>query len=448
MRNNVNIRVHNSKAIEMKLEYVPAGAPDRSDYQIDLFLFFPGNMGINETTYEKKHFYQDLTRNIRLKTPDFYLNNYYKRLKHFDDTCRVAMHSPNCEYMYKKFVCGYRAMLRNHTANITDESTEEDIGLLLEHVEKNRNIFRKLRKKHEDSDMFVLGDEFTSVVSNVYLVRLYDRLSSAHKEMILDTIREELHYRREHYPQSTAGDDEQNEKLINRYEWLKSYFYSILHLQAKRKKADTATTGLLYAVAAGLSMVFATVIAFWAQQKYGNFTVPFFAALVLGYMFKDRIKEGARAYLRKKFSARIYDFETLIYESSNRHAMGKTYEKAAFINVKDLPAYAANGYDPSDNIIRFSKTVRINHKKIKDVMDNEIDGVTDIMRLNVRRFISGLEEPLTLVYSVSDTNLEKKYVEKTYDMNVILRVAGKNGEAVIRGVLTVSARGIKRFRMD
>ncbi|MGE4266280.1 MAG: hypothetical protein AB7F25_02480 [Deferribacterales bacterium] len=448
MRNNVNIRVHNSKSIEMKLEYVPAGAPDRSDYQIDLFLFFPNNMGVNESTYEKKHFYQDLSRNIRLKTPDFYLNNYYKRLKHFDDTSNVAMRSPSCEYMYKKFVCGYRAMLRNHTLNITDASTQDEVGLLLEHVEKNRNIFRKLRKKHDGIEMFTLGDEFTSVVTNIYLVRLYDRLSASHREMIADTIREELHYRQEHYPQSTAGDDEQNEKLINRYEWLKNYFYTILHLTAKRKKADTATTVFVYAAAAGLSMVFATVIAFWAQQRYGNFTMPFFAALVLGYMFKDRIKESSRAYLRKKFSAHIYDFETRIYESSKKHAMGKTYEKSAFITVKDLPAYAVNGYDPADNIIRFSKKVRINHRKIKEVIDGEIDGVTDIMRLNVRRFISGLEEPLTLVYSVSDTNLEKKYVEKTYDMNIILRVAGKDGEAVIRGVLTVSARGIKRFRMD
>jgi hypothetical protein len=431
----------------MKLEYVPAGAPDRSDYHIDLFLFFPSSMGINETTYEKKHFYQDLTRNIRLKTPDFYLNNYYKRLKHFDDTSAFAMLASGSEYMYKKFVCGYRAMLRNHTAGITDESSQEEIELLIEHIRKNRTIFRRLREKHDTFEMFVFGDEFTSVVTNIYLVRLYDRLSNPLREIMLDTIREELKYRKEHYPQSTAGDDEQNEKLINRYEWLKNYFYTILHLQAKRKKADTATTGILYAVAAGLSMIFATVIAFWAQQRYGNFTVPFFVALVLGYMFKDRVKEASRAYLKKKFSSHIYDFETLIYESSKKHAMGKTFEKAAFITVKDLPAYAVNGYDPTDNIIRFSKNVRINHKKIQNVMDREIDGVTDIMRLNVRRFISGLEEPLTLVYSVSDNDLEKKYVEKTYDMNVILRVAGNGKEAVLRGVLTVSARGIKRFRM-
>lgn len=447
MRNSVNIRVHNSKSLEIKLEYTPQGAPDDSDYNIDLFLFFPDNMGINESSYEKKHFYQDLTRNIRLKTPDYYLHNYYKRLKSFDETSKIAMHSPAREYMYKKFVCGYRAMLRNHTQNICDTSTKEELELLLEHVEKNRNIFRKLQQKHGEMEMFTLGDEFTSVVTNVYLVRLYDRLNTPLKDMILDTIKEELRYRKEHYPQSTAGDNEQNERLINRYDWLKNYFYSVLHLQAKRKKADTATTGLLYSFAAGFSMVFATVVAFWAQQRYGNFTLPFFVALVLGYMFKDRIKEGSREYLRNRFESLIFDFETQIYESSKKHAMGKTFEKTTFIRTKDLPDYAANGFDPADSIIHFSKRVRVHHRKIKELVDSEIDGVTDILRLNVRRFISGLEEPLTLVYSVSDSDLEKKYVEKTYDMNVILRAAGKDGEAVFRGVLTVSARGIKRFRM-
>ena len=37
-------------------------------------------------------------------------------------------------------------------------------------------------------------------------------------------------------------------------------------------------------------MIFATGIAFAFQQKYGNFTIPLFVALVISYMLKDRIK--------------------------------------------------------------------------------------------------------------------------------------------------------------
>lgn len=447
MQNHIDIKVHNIKSLEIKLEYTPEGTPDTSDYNIDFFIFFPSDMGIDYSTYEKKQFYQDLKRNIRLKTPDFYLNNYYKKLKHFDDTCPLSSGSDNCEYMYKKFVCGYRSMLRNHASSINNDTPNEEIDILLESVSKTRKIFRRLRTNHGEKDeMFMLGDEFTSIVTNVYLVRLYDRLSIAHRDRILNVIREELQYRTQNYPKSTPGDEEKNEALINRYEWLKAYFYTVLHLQAKRKKADKTSTNILYAVSAGISMIFATVIAFWAQQKYGNFTLPFFVALVIGYMFKDRIKEGFRDMLRKKFSSLIYDFETQIYESSKKYAMGKTYERGKFITTKDLPTDIKDGYDPNDRIIQFTKKVHIDHKKITTLLDPEINGITDIMRYNISSVISGLEEPLSLVYSVTGSGLEKEYVERTYNMNLVLRVSAKEKTGMIRGVLTVTAKGIKRFK--
>lgn len=444
--NHINIRMHNRKSLEIKLEYVPDSMSEKSDYNIDFFLFFPEDMEIDYTNYDKKHFYQDLTRKIRLKTPDFVLNNYYKKLKHFDESCENNENS--CEYLYKKFICGYRAMLRNHTEKINDNSKVEEYELILEHITKTRNIFRKLvGKKDRKEIMFVLGDEFTSVVTNIYLVRLYDRLTAENREILLRVIKDELKYRQENYPHATAGDDEQNERLLNRYYHLKDYFYSVLHLKARRKKADRTTTSILYAVAAGLSMVFATLIAFWAQKKYGNFTMPFFAALVIGYMFKDRLKEGFKSLLKKLFAPAIYDFETQIFESKNLYAMGKTYERAAFITPKDLPSYAMNGYDQTDRIIHFNKKVKIFHKKINTHLDNEIRGVTDLMMFKVGRIISGLEEPLSLVYSVAGGTLEKKYVEKVYDMNVIVRVSAKDRTETVRGIMTISARGIKRFRI-
>lgn len=447
MQNHINIRIHNRKSLEIKLEYTPEGAPDTSDYNIDLLLFFPSDMDVNEATYEQKHFWQDMTRNIRLKTPDFYLNNYYKKLKHFDETCPLRNEPANCEYLYKKYVCGYRAMLRNHTLRIDDKTPQAEIDVLLDHVGRTRKIFRKLMTDHgADDKMFLLGDEFTSIVTNVYLVRLYDRLTIGEKGKILSVIREELEYRKEHYPQSTAGDQTRNEELIVRYEWLKNYFYTVLHLKAKRKKADRTSTNVLYAVAAGVSMIFATVITFWSQQRYGNFTLPFFAALVIGYMFKDRIKDGVRDFLRKTFSQLIYDFETVIYESRKQYAMGKTFERAKFITLKDIPEYARNGYDPNDSILYFNKKVRIEHKKITTLLDPEINGVTDIMRFNINRIISGLEEPLSLVYSVTANGMEKEYVERTYNINVLLRVSAKEKTGMIRGILTVSAKGIKRFK--
>jgi len=448
MSKNIDIRVHNRKTLEIKLEYVPKGAPEKSDYYIELYLFLPENMGINPSTYEKKYFYNDLFRSIRLKSPDYIMNNYYSRLKNFDENCKDDRQTEKCEYIYKKFICGYRSMIRSTLADISKQSSRKEIKEMLSNIRKNRSIFRKLRKKFGEShNMFVLGDEFSSIVSNVYLVRLYEKLGHYGNEDILATIKSELKYRKKHYPESLPGDDEKNGILINRYDYLKGYFYNVLSLRAKRKAGDKAMKNILYAVAAGVSMVFATVIAFWAQYRYGNFTLPFFAALVVGYMFKDRIKDGFRSLFEKAASPVIFDYITLLYESKGEHHMGKTSEKAEFISSEDLPEYVPQEKINGCRILRFIKKVHIENGKIKRLLDPEIHGISDIMRLNTNRLTSGLEEPLALMYSVNDDTLEKKFAEKIYSVEVFVRVAATGDAETLRGILTLSAKGIKNFRI-
>lgn len=113
MPGHINVRVHNKKTLELKLEYVPKNFPDTSRYDIDLLLFFPENMGVNETTYEKRYFYTDLFRSIRLKSPDYPMQNYHKKLKSFEEHCDSDTADQKCIYKFKKFITGYRTMLRN-----------------------------------------------------------------------------------------------------------------------------------------------------------------------------------------------------------------------------------------------------------------------------------------------------------------------------------------------
>lgn len=356
MSKHINVRVHNTKTLEIKLEYIPADQPDTSDYVIDLYLSMPANMSINENTYEKRYFYYDLFRSIRLKSPDFMLNKYYNRLKNFDESCSGEIHEKSCVYTFKKFITGYRSMLRNSAGALGKTSIEADIEYLLENVHKNRSVFRRLHREFGDKHpMFSMADEFTSIVTNIYLVRLYEKIR--HHNKILNTIKSELKYRRKHFPMSVPGDEDQNSRLISRYDYLKGYFYNVLSLRAKRKAGDKAVKNFLYASAAGLSMIIATVIAFWAQQRYGNFTLAFFVALVVGYMFKDRIKDGVRSLLEKLASPIIYDYVTLIYESSGEYAMGKTWERAGFVEGNRLNADIDISRTDNRNILHFNKKV-------------------------------------------------------------------------------------------
>ena len=60
-------------------------------------------------------------------------------------------------------------------------------------------------------------------------------------------------------------------------------------------------------------MILATVVLFFFKQKYGNFTTPFFFALVISYMLKDRIKEIVRYLFANNRKIRYYDNKTTLY---------------------------------------------------------------------------------------------------------------------------------------
>lgn len=69
------------------------------------------------------------------------------------------------------------------------------------------------------------------------------------------------------------------------------------------------------------------------------------------------------------------------------------------------------------------------------------------MRLNISRFTSGLEEPLALMYSVRDEKLEKTFAEKIYDVEVFLQIAASGRSETLKGIMTLTAKGIKNFRI-
>ena len=92
---------------------------------------------------------------------------------------------------------------------------------------------------------------------------------------------------------------------------------------------------IYYSIAAGLSMIFATVVAFSFQKKYGNFTMPLFVALVVSYMLKDRIKELMRFYFAHRLGKNYFDRKTTI--SMNERVVGWIKDGVDFISERKVP---------------------------------------------------------------------------------------------------------------
>ncbi|MEN8163498.1 MAG: hypothetical protein ABFS37_05170, partial [Acidobacteriota bacterium] len=215
-------------------------------------------------------------------------------------------------------------------------------------IDEYRSFYAIFNLPNVDEQIFTayqLTDESISLLIEEYSVELFQIVGeylkkgdkADYKYQLSRRVQAEFKHRRAHGYRSILKEGDDNEEYTYRLSILKRYASSILFLSTSIRREGTALEQILYSLAAGLSMMFATVTAFYFQQRFGNFTFPFFIALVVGYMFKDRIKETGRSLLSKYFLDSLYDRRIVIKSLDGRHKLGILKEKVSFVREEDIP---------------------------------------------------------------------------------------------------------------
>ena len=217
----------------------------------------------------------------------------------------------------------------------------------------------------------------------------------------------------------------------------------------------------LMAVAAGISMIFATVIAFYFQSIYGNFTFPVFVALVIGYMFKDRIKESGRALLSNKLKNFIFDRRINIKTLDRKYKLAVLREKITFLSENNLPqaVLTARHKDPfadldnegmGETIICHTKDIVLDASLFPKAFKGlpKVNGLNDIIRYNIQPYLRKMADPVEEQLLLEDGELKKVHTHKVYHINVVSRYKSISPGVEIlykRMRLVLTRKGIKRI---
>ena len=326
-----NVKIHDQFSLEMKVGFVAKQKQKINNFAFNVWMFIPNSLDINRFTYTKDDFYKDLTSHIRLITPAYLLQTLADPTSSPFCLLEKSFHTlaiePNknsqldYENQIKMYLSILKSSLREEVAHVIGSKPDQDRDLLVDsylmHAEKIVRQYRSLKLiiqvpsvPIELMDYFLFGDEFMSNLVEEYTFRMIEMLElldpvtcKNKKKNLLSRIQEEKLYKESNgYLVVEKNNHAKNQELVFRLSMLKKYIESNLFLDVKKRKDGVWVEQLLFSVAAGLSMIFATFIAFSFQQKYGSFTVPVFVALVISYMLKDRIKELARYYFAHKLS--------------------------------------------------------------------------------------------------------------------------------------------------
>lgn len=476
------VKIHDRFQIEIKLNYSVKQEQKSTDYTIDSYLFIPNSLDINKESYQKEQFYQDLQAYIRFKTPTVPLVQFLNEsgpaitleteCKQFAATPSEATHTI-FEQQIKLFCNTFRSTLRDHIDFIKDQS-KEDIKLLttqfLDHTKQIITFYRKLRPiimaptiPKDAFTKYLLGDEFISLVLEQFGYRLFhllkkinQRIYEQFEQKILQLIYQEVTYRSEHNYPSIPDKTGDNELLLYRKSILKKYINSILYLNTRTREEGELRYQIIYGIAAGMAMIFATGTAFLAQHYYGNFTFPLFAALVVSYIFKDRIKEITRNHFKRRIDKNIFDHKTTIY-TDHKKKIGRSRELFRFLKPQHLDSELLQVRDRK-GIVRlgehfigeqtflYRKNIKITTKQFQKFYATlSVTGLTDIIRLNLYQFIKKMDNPRKKIEVTNGITSEIIRGDRVYHLNLILRYQQEDQITFSQFRIILNRKGIKRI---
>lgn len=474
------VKIHDKFSLEIKLGFVARKKLATSDFMLNTWIFVPNSLDVNRNTYSKTDFYRDIKSNIRLITPVFLLKDLvegqsspYKFLKGSIISLASNPSRSNSEvyeFHIKMFLSILKSALREHVEHIQNNSIIEDnVYLVDEYISNIENIigsYRDLRKHinvptitKERLDYYLFGDEFMSNIIEQHtfkLVSILKKLDASERliERLLNLISKEIEYKKvKGYLIVDKGSATYNRELVYRLGMLKKYAESELFLTANKKKDGVIIEQLYLSIAAGLSMIFATIIAFSFQQKYGNFTIPLFFALVVSYMLKDRIKDLGRYYFAHKFSRFYFDYKIKI--SLNKLFIGWSKEAMDFIPSnrvpKDVynclnrsPIEEVNGRNSNEQVILFKKLVRLKRSNLDKSIQYSTLGMNEIIRINLSYFTQKMDDPNVPLFALEESDsFTVLRGEKFYSLNLIMQIQDKNQSEFHRYRVLLNRDGIK-----
>ena len=467
-------------SFEAKLQFpVKRKSGKINEFNVNIFMFLPHGLDVNKHNYTREDFYNSLKTSIRLTTPVYKLNQLINDngspFSMLLGSLNLVLNMPGdktvleYEKQIKRFCSVFNVALRYDASVILRTRNVDNKEVLISQfhidIKKIRNSFIDLRSKFDldstnDNVMSIYqhADEYQSLLVEkhvAFIVKSLTKLLGNKSDLVSQLekiVVDEMDYRLDMKYPSVAIKNQPYSHLLHRMARLKKFIESNLYLNTDTRKEGVVVEQLLFSIAAGIAMVFATAVAFASQLIYGNLSLPFFIALVIGYMFKDRIKELVRIYFSKKHQKVFYDFKTKIF-SQNKKKIGSLKESFNFVRHSHLPpeilkvrnnmrATEITEESLGEKIIHYRTKVRIRSKK---KVSDDFSGITQILRFNIADIIRKMDDPEKEILIRTKNGFKRVYSDRVYHINIILTLNDDDSLIIKPYKIYANRKGIRRI---
>lgn len=453
------IKQHGKKQIEVKQKIRITDKTKKLKYRVDTFFIFPGALQITENNFKKEEFKHNLKCYLSLSEQSPSLSGLRNELSELRLSPGQEEESDD---FYRRFCLKYKTALQESSRSLMEnqELSVEETEAFLQTVNKLLEEFRKIKSSQENSDHLVQLldklDEYLTVVTAFCLRDLSEVCIGEPRNKILSFWQEVEKYRASRFPVESIEGESKESAFLMRWSFLKKFVQSSLFLDIRYKQGAPLLTHSIYGSAAALSMLFATVVVFFYQDRYGSLSRNLFFALVIAYIFKDRFKEIVRDWLSNVIFRRwIPDRRLFIFLGKKK--VGCAKENFDFVSLNELPisnkdilqedarllsdCFRQSKLTPyaCDSIFRYSREITLSASEFPDEAC-----LIDIIRFNISEFLHNLGATSEGLPFFCDNGKSPKG-EKLYNIYLFRSfcVGEKSDSEVIR--VTVNAKAVRRI---
>jgi hypothetical protein len=438
-------------------------------------------MGIDKRNYTKIDFYRELKTYIKIDPPKVLLSEIAQNSGEFMerfiqsfaayDAAQLDTAEELCDrtlifmnILKKSIKREIRKIRRSESRSEKERYTKrliKNLDLSIATFRQRMEKINALNETHLRKTFHYANEYGSNLVYRYYQQLIYELETVFNKENhiiqdLKNSLKKEIDYRLQHQFPITSEVEVENNKLLRRWDVVKYFVIDKLILNTRVDKEVRYLLELLYSIAAGIAMIFATAIAFYYGKKFGNFTYGLFVVLVISYMFKDRIKEWGRAFFNDILKKQMLDHRFNLYDN-NRKKIGVALSGFSFIPERNLPGeirdvrykyYGDRDIKMSEKIMKFTRKIRIKTPRLKATFQGvNIRGINDVIRFNFLPLTLRLEDPEVPIYlHNNDMDIRLRMADKSIPVHLVL-VIKYGGQRIYQHYsLHINRKGIYRLK--
>ncbi|NGX57418.1 MAG: hypothetical protein K940chlam3_00309 [Chlamydiae bacterium] len=469
---------------EQKYDFLPDPSVKTNDYTQEFYFYIPNALQINSDTYTTKQFYRDQTNLIRYKTPMFTLKELADPSFAPSPIAKIYSHKEiteeNQELVQEEIkLLGnvFRSAIRKKGQELSqiiglekyDEFVNQanefcdDVQNFLEFFEKIKTEMNHLWGSPSIEEHFSYLTFFVNHSLDQYMIQLLERVRthSTKKLKSIDKRLSELLLRTQaEIPIEPSQTEEQGEKVVYTKGLLDKFFLNALLLKIDRFSPRQRYKNVIGAVAAGIAMLFFTVLWVWQGQFFIMNSEPFIIITVLLYILKDRIKEWIKSMTHHRHLGWFSDYTTKIWSPDDKHVLGVLKEKFSFIEEDEVPHEidairnlefhsVVESFKRPECILYYQKKMRIHRKPTE--LETRRFMLNIIFRFNIRHFMDKASNPYSPYRMLEEEtqDLKMRELPKVYHLNIIVKTTIEKGNQpkkieITKVRIVADKNGIKR----